>query len=87
MALAAAASVATIGVVGWMGTQGGQALPGAATMAKNPTAVQPVVHQRAPATEPAPDVQDYLTAHRQIPSAELYRTVTNRAPAAPATAR
>jgi len=87
VALAAAASVATIGVVGWMGTQGGQVLPGAGTIAKNPAAVQPVVHQRAPATEPAPDVQDYLTAHRQIPSAELYRTVTNRAPAAPATAR
>jgi hypothetical protein len=33
------------------------------------------------------DVQDYLAAHRQIPSPDLYRTVTNRAPAAPAAAR
>ena len=85
VALAAAASVATIGVVGWIGSQGGQPVPGA-VVAKNPAApaVQPVVHQR---TEPAPDVQEYLSAHRQIPSAELYRTVTNRTPAAPATAR
>jgi hypothetical protein len=29
---------------------------------------------------PALDVQDYLAAHRQIPSAELYRPVNNRAP-------
>ncbi|HEX5129847.1 MAG TPA: sigma-E factor negative regulatory protein, partial [Usitatibacter sp.] len=79
LALAAAASVATIGVVGWIGSQGGQPVPGA-VIAKNPAAapaVQPVVNR----IEPAPDVQEYLTAHRQIPSAELYRTVTNRAPA------
>ena len=85
VALAAAASVATIGVVGWIGSQGGQAVPGA-VIAKNPAAapaVQPVVNR----VEPAPDVQEYLAAHRQIPSVELYRTVTNRTPAAPATAR
>lgn len=92
VALAAAASVATIGVVGWIGSQGGQ--PGAsAVVAKNPVAVQPVVHQvpaapaAAAANEPAPDVQDYLAAHRQIPSVEMYRTVTNRSTAAPAAAR
>ena len=88
VAMAAAASVATIGVVGWIGSQGGPAAPGA-VVAKNPTAIQPVAHQpdakAAPA--PAPDVQDYLTAHRQIPSADLYRTVTNRSTAAPAAAR
>jgi hypothetical protein len=58
----------------------------AAVVAKTPVAapaVQPVVHR----VDPAPDVQEYLSAHRQIPSAELYRTVTNRTPAAPATAR
>jgi negative regulator of sigma E activity len=87
VALAAAASVATIGVVGWIGTQGGQSPAAGPVVAKNPPAVQPVVHQAPVATVPAPDVQEYLTAHRQIPSAELYRTVTNRAPAAPATAR
>lgn len=86
VALAAAASVATIGVVGWIGSQGGQPVPAAtAVVAKTPVAppVQPVVNRM----EPAPDVQEYLTAHRQIPSAELYRTITNRTPAAPAAAR
>jgi negative regulator of sigma E activity len=86
VALATAASAATIGVVGWIGSQGGPAAPGA-VVAKNPAAVQAVAHKPAPAaTDPAPDVQDYLAAHRQLPSAELYRTVTNRAPAAPAAA-
>jgi sigma-E factor negative regulatory protein RseA len=80
VALAAAASVATIGVVGWIGSQGGPAAPG--TVARTPAAVQPVAHK--PVTAPAPDVQDYLTAHRQIPSPDLYRTVTNRAAPAPA---
>jgi negative regulator of sigma E activity len=86
VALATAASVATIGVVGWIGSLGGQPVPGA-VVAKNPPAVQPVVHQVPAASEPAPDVQDYLAAHRQIPSAEAYRTVTNRSTAAPAAAR
>lgn len=85
IALAAAASVATIGVVGWIGTQGGQ-LPGAAPMvAKNPTAIQPVA-SKVIAPAPVVDVQDYLTAHRQMPSPDLYRTVNNRANA-PAAAR
>lgn len=87
VALAAAASVATIGVVGWIGSQGVQPVPGG-VVAKNPAAIQPVVHQApAASTEPAPDVQEYLAAHRQIPSAEMYRTVTNRSTAAPAAAR
>jgi negative regulator of sigma E activity len=84
VALAAAASVATIGVVGWIGSQGVQPVPGG-VVAKNPAAVQPVSHQAPVATQQAPD--EYLTAHRQIPSAELYRTVTNRSTAAPAAAR
>ena len=79
VALAAAASVATIGVVGWIGTQGGQG-PTGAVIAKNPTAIQPV-------SNPAPDVQDYLAAHRQLPSPDLYRTVNNRPAPAPAPAR
>lgn len=82
VALAAAASVATIGVVGWIGTQGGQLPPASPVVAKNPTAIQPVSNT-APvpaAIAPAPD--DYMAAHRQIPSPELYRPVTNRAPAA-----
>jgi len=84
VALAAAASVATIGVVGWIGTQGGQ-LPGASpVVANNPTALQPVANQ-APTARPTVDPQDYYTAHKQLPSARLYRPVKNSAtPAAAA---
>jgi sigma-E factor negative regulatory protein RseA len=84
VALAAAASVATIGVVGWLGTQGGQGgtVP---VVAKSTSAIQPVANKTTlPSRESAQalDVQDYLTAHRQIPSPELYRPVNNRASAA-----
>ena len=82
VALAAAASVATIGVVGWIGSQGGQVPGGAPVVAKNPAMVQPVANK--PAVAPSVDVQDYYAAHKQLPSAELYRPVTNRA--APAAA-
>jgi len=85
VAFAAAASVATVGVVGWIGSQGGPVGSGASIVAKNPaSAVQPVANIT---TVPAPtvDVQDYLAAHRQMPSADLYRPVNNRtAPAAAA---
>jgi negative regulator of sigma E activity len=84
VALAAAASVATIGVVSWIGTQGGA--PGVSST--------PIVAKGAPAraiqpvefTKPAsqPNVQDYLTAHRQIPSADAYRPVSNQQGAAAA---
>jgi sigma-E factor negative regulatory protein RseA len=86
VAIAAAASVATIGVVGWIGTQGGQ-VPGASPIiagkAVPAPSVQPVANTQMvpPATL---DVQDYLTAHRQVPSPESYRTVNSRAPAAAA---
>jgi sigma-E factor negative regulatory protein RseA len=86
VALAAAASVATIGVVGWIGSQGGPGAPGS-VVAKTPAAIQPAAVQPAAAKvapPPAADVQDYLAAHRQIPSPETYRTVTNRASPAPA---
>ena len=85
VAFAAAASVATLGVVGWIGTQGGQVPSSSSSIvAKNPVVVQPVSNVT---TVPAPtvDVQEYLAAHRQMPSAELYRPVNNRtAPAAAA---
>jgi sigma-E factor negative regulatory protein RseA len=81
VALAAAASVATIGVVGWIGGQGGQ-LPGGPTVAKNASSIQPVANKSIVPTAPVADVQDYLAAHRQIPSPELYRPVNNRASAA-----
>jgi sigma-E factor negative regulatory protein RseA len=80
IALAAAASVATIGVVGWIGTQGGQS-PAISPIAKNPSAIQAVSNRSTIQVAPA-DVQDYLAAHRQLPSPELYRPVNNRAPAA-----
>ena len=89
IALAAAASVATIGVVGWIGTQGmmGRAPEGLAkndgvTMQANVTTLQassPVSQVRP--VEPAYaaiEVNDYLAAHRQIPSQDQYRTVAAR---------
>jgi sigma-E factor negative regulatory protein RseA len=83
MALAAAASVATVGVVSWIGTQGGA--PGAPSGAivkavpASSLAVQPVAATApAPATQPqVVDLQDYLNAHRQIPASEAYRPVAN----------
>jgi sigma-E factor negative regulatory protein RseA len=86
VAIAAAASVATIGVVGWIGTQGGQvpaASPVVAGKAVPAPAIQPVANTAVvpPATL---DVQDYLAAHRQVPSPESYRAENNRAPAAAA---
>jgi len=80
VALAAAASVATVGVVGWLGTQGGQS--GTAPMvAKSASPIQPVANKSI-VREAAVDPHDYLAAHRQLPSPELYRPVNNRAPAA-----
>lgn len=86
IALAAAASVATISVVGWIGSQGGPGAP-ASVVAKTSSGIQPVAVQPVAATAApqAADVQDYLAAHRQLPSPELYRPVTNRA--SPAAAR
>jgi hypothetical protein len=82
VALAAAASVATVGVVGWIGSQGGQGAPGS-LVAKTSSGIQPVANKViARQGTPVLDVQDYLAAHRQMPSPELYRPVNNRAPAA-----
>ncbi len=97
VALAAAASVATIGIVGWLGLQGGQIGGSTAPIAK---ATQPVaaggatnVAANVPAgvpadgtvavssSQPVLNVQDYLTVHRQIPSPEFYRQVSSQAPA------
>ncbi|HYC36907.1 MAG TPA: sigma-E factor negative regulatory protein [Usitatibacter sp.] len=85
VALAAAASVATIGVVGWIGTQGGHVGGAGPVVTKAPSAIQPVANKAA---VPAPsalsvDVQDYYVAHKQLPSADLYKPV-NRAVPAPA---
>ena len=80
IALAAAASVATVGVVGWLGSQGGE-VGTPAVIAKSASAIQPVSN-KAIVREATLDPQDYLAAHRQLPSPELYRPVNNRAPAA-----
>jgi len=87
VALAAAASVATIGVVGWIGMQGGQlgrepAVVAKATEASPAMASAVPVSQVSQVSQPL-NVQDYLVAHRQMPSPELYRQVSNQAPAAP----
>ena len=78
VALAAAASVATIGVVGWIGSQGGA--PGVSTspvVAKGAPSVQPV-SKTVPAA-PSADLQDYYTAHKQLPSQkQTYKPVVNR---------
>jgi len=82
IALAAAASVATVAVVGWIGLQGtGSNAP--ATMAKAPAKAEPVLAANVPpAAQPPIDVQDYLVAHRQMPSPDLYRPAALRQPAA-----
>ena len=80
VAMAAAASVATVGVVGWLGTQGGSPAAGPAVVAKSTPSIQPVASTAAVAPVPALNVQEYLVAHRQVPSADLYRPVTNRTP-------
>ena len=80
VALALAASVATIAVVGWMGMQQGGETTAPTTLAVAPAPVaQPVARTPRPAV-PAPDPHDYLVAHRQIPSAEFYRPVAARQP-------
>jgi len=95
IALAAAASVATVGVVGWLGVQGGQLrtepaiarvtapAAGAATnVAANVPSGVPVAGTMAVSSnQPVLNVQDYLTVHRQMPSPEFYRQVSNQAPA------
>ena len=83
VAMAAAASVATVGVVGWIGTQGGQSSPTGALVAKNPATIQPVANV-VPSQAPAIDMQDYVAAHKQLPSVDLYRPVNNRPAAAAA---
>lgn len=88
IALAAAASVATIGVVGWIGTQGvpgsspapAVASSGGVTMQAN-VAVDTVKNQQPVAIEPtyaALEVNEYLAAHRQMPTPDQYRAVAAR---------
>jgi len=80
VALAAAASVATIGVVAWMGNQANP-VQAPAMVARAPSAVQPI------AMAQAADIQDYVVAHRQLPSPELFRVVANTRTAPASAAR
>ena len=80
VAFAAAASVATVAVVAWIGLQGGGADRAEPVVAKSASPIQPVANKTTlPAAPAAVDEQAYLTAHRQLPSPELYRPVNNRA--------
>ena len=82
VALAAAASVATVAVVAWIGLQGGSADRGESAIAKTASPIQPVANKTTIASPAVTvDEQAYLTAHRQLPSPELYRPVNNQAPA------
>jgi sigma-E factor negative regulatory protein RseA len=76
IAMAAAASVATFGVVGWIGMQGGTGTP-APAVAKSSSALQPAA-AKAAVKPPAVD-EEFLAAHRQMPSPDSYRNVNNRA--------
>jgi sigma-E factor negative regulatory protein RseA len=76
IAFAAAASIATIAVVGWVGMQGRSAPEGPALARTAPQdAGTPVVA----ATAVPLNVQDYVVVHRQVPSADFYRPVANKA--------
>jgi len=79
IAFAAAASVATVAVVAWIGLQGGGADRAEPVVAKTASPIQPVANKTTlPAPDAVVDEQAYLTAHRQLPSPELYRPVNNR---------
>ncbi|APV50938.1 hypothetical protein BWI17_15320 [Betaproteobacteria bacterium GR16-43] len=84
IAFAAAASVATIGAVGWIATQGMSTGSAPATMASTGgvtlqanVPVEQVVLKADPAYA-AIEVNDYLAAHRQVPTPDQYRTVAAR---------
>jgi hypothetical protein len=52
-------------------------------VAKSNNGIQPASNTVVVPREATPlDVQAYIDAHRQLPSRELYRPVTNRTPAA-----
>ena len=79
VAFAAAASLATVAVVAWIGLQGGGADRAEPVVAKTTSPIQPVANKTTLAAPAVVDEQAYLTAHRQLPSPELYRPVNNRA--------
>jgi sigma-E factor negative regulatory protein RseA len=76
IAFAAAASVATVAVVSWVGMQGRGAPEGPALAHTGPQGAGTTVV----ATTAVPlNVHDYVVVHRQVPSADFYRPVANKA--------
>lgn len=70
VALAVAASVATVSVVAWIGLQG-QPDAGPITVAKAPVGEATVLRPKGVPVA----VNDYLTVHRQVPSPDAYLPV------------
>lgn len=81
VSLAAAASVATIGIVGWIGSQGGSSPAG--IVANAPKAITQQSSGTATVSNTIVDQRPYEVWHRQVPRADAYSTVNNKA-AAPA---
>lgn len=84
IALAAAASVATIGIVGWIGSNGGAGPAPGGTIATGTTpasSIQTVGNTMAVNTPPPVDTRIYEGIHRQVPTPDIY-TVNNTARAA-----
>lgn len=78
IAFATAASVATIAVVGWIGLQERGSPAGPALAAKPASSQAPIV---ASHVVPLNQLNEYVVVHRQLPNADFYRPVSNRAAA------
>lgn len=78
IALAAAASVATIAVVAWIGVQG--EAPSSANLTAS-VAPAPVTAAPVPVSEAVPGIQDYVVVHRQVAAPDFYRAVSVAEPA------
>lgn len=76
IALAAAASAATVAVVAWIGLQGEASVPSplVARSVAPAAIVDPVPLPMVAEAEPG--IQEYVVVHRQVPAADFYRTVS-----------
>ncbi len=78
IALAAAASVATVAVVGWIGMQD-SATPSGPSLAKSAPAAVDAGPVAGANVVPLNNVNEYMVVHRQLPNAQFYRPVANQA--------
>jgi len=78
IALAAAASVATVAVVGWIGMQD-SATPAGPSVAKSAPATVEAGPVAVANVVPLNNVNEYVVVHRQLPNAQFYRPVANQA--------